>query len=752
MIFKRIRQIFYFSIASLLIIYILVATHFGLLVTTFLLKFILPGVYHFHQIEGNWLEPIKITDFEYRDPTFEFSAKEIKLDIDLFQLLSKTLKVYDLQIHEGILKGPGFTLPVFGAGTFTLTTHEIESLHFSGAFANLHFDLHQSLEENRPIHWKISLEKSKYQLLLNGIFSYDPKALEWSGNITEANISSPLSGPRVLKNPIQYYFNKEEGFVLSANIPSLSLQHSHFQGQVSIDLSLQKKPTTPLEANGTLSLSPGVIRFLNPENKLKNIPYLGGKADIILNNNLLNALIIFKEKIDNQLEANVKISLPAKFSKIFDQPIEGILTGNFKNLDALYTILPQLSRLKAGLKVDGKFQGTVQTPTLSLNAETSKASFYILKQAVFVDNLNIQFNGVLPGTLDILGTGRSGTGSFQLNGSYTTAEKPLLLLNINGQNMNIYNTNTIQLDVSPHITLALSKNLLHLDGTVSITKGNINIQSDKSQIIISDDVVIIDPTATHLPTRTFHIIPNLYLITENRLHFKGYGLDGIVSGKLAINKRSDGLLSGNGRLTIKEGKYRLQGATRYIHRGYLLFPAGTLLNDPILDIRVLQKSAFSSESQADFGIYIQGTLQKPILSPFSNANLQNTEILSKLGFGNTQSPTTEAERQLISQSAFLLAGTTNPFVEHLQENLGLEEFNLESREAHRTYATQGANDTVLVIGKPLSTKLYLQYVQSVLDPISTIRLKYTLTPHVTTSIETGTEGLGGDLIFSWEKD
>jgi len=778
MIFKRILKIFYLLAATIFTIYLLLTTHLGLLLTTALLKWVVPGTYRFHQIEGNWLSPIKITDFEYRSATLKFSAQEIKIDFDLFQLLSKTLKVSDLQISGGILSGSKWMLPFFGSGAFTITPQQIEGLHFSGALANLQFNLQQSLSDTKPIHWEIALEKPKYQLALQGVCAYDPKATAWFGSITKADFSSLFSGTWVLENPTPYHFStaqfsmdalklvhhektvatllahfsQTEGFALSVAIPKLPLEHPNFQGEASIALNIQQKPKALIEGVGTLSLSPGVLRFLNPENKLKNIPYLGGKADILLNNNLLSTSILLKENIHNQLDAKIKIPLEQGFSRFFEQPIAGTLTANFQNLTALYTVLPQLSRLKAALSVQGQFQGTVQSPALFITAETTKSSFYLLKQAAFVDNINIQCTGILPGTLDILGKGRSGTGHFQLTGDYTSIEKPLLFLEINGHDINIYNTNNIKLNVSPNITLALSKNILELNGTVSITKGDIIIQSDKNQIVISDDVIIIDPTATHLPTKRFNIIPHLYLITENRLHFKGYGLDGIVSGKLTINKRSDGLLSGHGRLTIKEGKYRLQGATRYIHHGYLLFPPGTLLNDPILDIRVLQKSTLSSESQADVGIYVQGTLQKPILSPFSNANLQNTEILSKLGFGNTQSPTTETERQLISQSAFLLAGTTNPFIEHLQENLGLEEFNLESREAHRTYTTQGATDTVLVIGKPLSTKLYLQYVQSVLDPISTIRLKYALTPHVTTSVETGTEGLGGDLIFSWERD
>jgi len=622
----------------------LFATHSGLLVTSALLEWIIPGHYHFQKIQGSWLKGVNITQFEYHTSNITLLAKEI------------TFNLKSLEIKEGTLKHPLFQLPFIAKGA--------------------------------------------------------------------------------LKNKI---------FIFSLDIPNTKIPYPNLEGTINAHLDFYQKLGTALQASGELTLSPGIFKFLNPENKLKNIHYLGGKANITLEKNDLAIDYTFQENKNNFLNGILNITIPSG-------SLTGFLTANFKNLDVLYAILPQLSRLNAGLSLNGKFQGTLKSPLLSLTAKTTPSSFYLIKQAVFVDNLKISIDGALPGELNIQGQGRSGAGSFQLQGTCNTVNDPLqLLLNIQGKNTNIYNTHHIHLNASPQVALTLSKNLLKLDGTLAITEGNIILQSDKSNVTISQDIVIIDSNKPTTNRTLFKIIPNLYLITENKLHFKGYGLDAIMSGKLAVSKRPDGLMAAHGRLTIKEGKYRLQGATRYIQRGYLLFPPGTLLNDPVLDIRILQKTAIAPTSN-DIGIYVQGTLQKPILSPFSNTNLQNEEILSKLGFGNTQSPTTETERQLISQSAFLLAGTTNPFIEHLQENFGLEEFNLESREIQKNYITQGATDTVLVIGKPLSTKLYVQYIQSVLEPISLIRLKYALTPHVTTSFETGTEGLGGDLIFSWERD
>ena len=135
----------------------------------------------------------------------------------------------------------------------------------------------------------------------------------------------------------------------------------------------------------------------------------------------------------------------------------------------------------------------------------------------------------------------------------------------------------------------------------------------------------------------------------------------------------------------------------------------------------------------------------------SNSSVQSSEILSRLGFGGTES--TGEQRQVLSQTAFLLAGSANPFIEALQDNLGIEEFSIGSRATQNSFATGDGTDTVLVVGKSLTKKIYLQYLQSVMEPIGTIKLKYFFNSQFTTSIETSTEDdIGADLTFSMETD
>jgi hypothetical protein len=248
------------------------------------------------------------------------------------------------------------------------------------------------------------------------------------------------------------------------------------------------------------------------------------------------------------------------------------------------------------------------------------------------------------------------------------------------------------LRIAPQLSLHYLDSILKVQGTIQVLEAKIQINPHTTpQYTLPTDVVFIDQNHPSPAQNIFKIEPDIFIRFEDHVTFQGYGLiDAALSGKLHITERSDGILIGQGRITIKKGKYRLQGATRHIDRGRLLFPAGTILQNPILDIRILQHNTQNSADHVETGIYIQGTLQKPSYQLYSNAQLSDEDIAARLGFG---------------QSALFLADSANKWITQLQTQLGLDALNLESRDT----------DTVLILGKPISKHLYLQYLQSIED-------------------------------------
>jgi translocation and assembly module TamB len=440
----------------------------------------------------------------------------------------------------------------------------------------------------------------------------------------------------------------------------------------------------------------------------------------------------------------------------FSSPISGIwqlINPSIINLSTTHLTLQSFTLVNT--KTRSRLQGKIHyNYKKGLNTAFDMPEFFVPKQALLLKNLHLNISGIIGLPLQLQGYGYSGEGKFDIKGIADFSAEKKISIDLKGKNLKIYNTRNMQIIASPQITIDYLANQLFIKGIVEIHEAYIAIQDQKNMTLLSRDIILTHPESIET-THGFKITPHLYVIINNNLHFNGYGIDGVIGGKLNIDERQDGLLMGKGRLTIKTGKYRLQGATRYINHGRLLFPAGTLLRDPLLDIKISQHRVEQQRSanSPDVGLYIQGTLQHPIYYPYSNnSDLKSADILSRLGFGRSETAGDESQRQLFAQTAFLFSGTANPFIDFLQKNLNLEEFNLESRQTNKTFYTQGGTDTVLVIGKSLSPKLYLQYLQSIMEPITTIRLKYFLSRYFTASVETGSEGLGGDLTFSMERD
>lgn len=796
------RKLFYLALFSF-VVFILFVTRLGAIITIEIIKMRVPGTLK-SVVKGNLIDDIVLEDVAYQTNHLKLTAKKIVFSINLIKIFKKELKIPSFHFKDA-----SFSLKSFSQKPIVLTNMsgsiqsiaskklELNIQKLEGSWLNkplsAHFNLklkennlnlirfHLSLDKinfqatqnnSNNINWELSYEKSDLNhAKIKGFIQPNKLLSQWNGEIVNAYFSLPIIGFWNLAEPKKFLISSEnietedlnfsqedkitaklsaswnlkQGLNALLEIPPFPIENPNINGKAAFTFKCNQKPKAPLLMNGELVFYPGIYTLTTPENKKHLLNYLGGNIYIEVDEKEAKANYSFKESNANQFKGH--LLLPINSNK---QNLHGNFTGKLDNLNLLYLFFPQISKLSSTFNFDGVISGNLAKPIITLDAISKNGSFYIPKQALLINNLNIHLAGNLNQNLQLSGSGKSGEGQFNFNGFVILSKKPEMNLKLSGRNIQIYNTQNTQITASPSITLNYFEKKLLIEGNVPLVNADI-ILKNNTTAAISKDVIILDSNEK-TSFSTIKIIPRLYVTTENRLHFKGYGLDGIISGKINIEKRIDGLLAGSGRLTIKEGKYRFQGANYYIQRGYLLFPAGTLLNDPILDIYILQKRASEIQTNNDIGIYVQGTLQKPIFSPYSNANLKNSEILSRLGFGSTQTANTNETNQFTSQTAFVLAGTANPVIEQLQESFGLEEFNVESREIHKNFATQGATDTVLVLGKALSKKFYLQYLQSLLEPISTVRLKYFLTPQITVSTETGSEGLGGDLIFSLERD
>jgi len=520
--------------------------------------------------------------------------------------------------------------------------------------------------------------------------------------------------------------------------------------QLSASGLIQFLPQWLVAAEGKLILPHSTERIALPGNQFYNLHYTG-EITAKLNQQGLALHLSAKENPKNSVEGDILLPGFRITRSWHEQPLQGSLKGRLQDLSIAYLLAPAISRLKGNIELRATITGSLAKPLLHFNAQLDNSIFSIPKQRITLKAFSAHLEGNIPGILNMTSTGTLSGQSFFIKGHIDPlSPQKNTVFELSGHQLRIYNTPNIYVIASPRLLLRYTDNQLKITGDVSIPEAKITLAEAQNSVMRSNDVKIMDKPKDVPDSEPFYLDPNITLLIDEKLHFKGHGLDAIVGGQLHIERRLDGLYTGTGRLLIKEGKYRLQSSMGRIHKGRLVFPKGTLLTDPLLDIRISQKSD-RLEDPTEVGIYVQGTLLKPIYHLYSSDHLHQTEILSRLGLGGTEIEGGSQHHQLLSQSAMLLSSGAHPFIERLQNKLGLEEIGIQSRTIH-SIQVPGGTDSALVIGKALSNKLYLQFLQGMLEPISLLRLKYALTSHVAVSVEKSTEGIGTDLSFSLEKN
>lgn len=787
-------------------IYWLLSTQSGLNVSYWLLRANIPGVLELEQLNGRWTDKIIIKNIKYNNKFFKLNAEEMIFETNIKSILYKTLSFpnfsiknasislkenanktliseasgniayqffnQDFAIHIEQCRGYSQNKLVSAKGGIKVFNNTIA---FENSFIQIGDNklvLLKSLTHPNQWNWTLTfIPSNNMSINLDGLLFEPKQNNDWSGTIQIARISSELLGNFNLKSPSNMNFStkhlylpllelihtkgeilkivlnwkKDQQLLAEIDMPTLYLKHKRFRAFSAFHFYVSQKSNQDMEMKSQFLMRGGHIDVSQNELSTRLIPFQNLNMDMEYNQSGLAAKVKFSQNSSNFLHGNFHTLPFTNILHLLEQPLEGVVEGSWKDLNFLHALIPQLGSIQGQIQISAKAEGKVKAPIFHIESKAISTQFSIPKYGLKLYQLNLGLTGNVPGTLAMAGTGKSGKGEFQIKGQALVQEENKFSIDFNGKHIQIYNLPNIKAEANPNLTIDYIKGNLFIKGQVEINDAIIFLKDTTRQTVLSKDIVIIGNDTDNL--HTLKIVPSIY-VELNQAHFKGYSLDGIISGKLDIEERPDGLLSGTGRLSIKEGKYRLQGSLHYIHHGRLLFPSGTLLTDPLLDIRISQ---MRNQTDEDVGIYVQGTLQRPVLSQYSNARLQNKDILSSIDPNSSASNDEIQQKQLVSRTALLFAGKANPIIEAIQNNLGLEEINLESHE--KSVSTEGGTETVVVLGKSLSKKLYLQFMQNLMEPLTTIKLKYFLGSKLTASVETNTEeDIGGDLTYSVEKD
>jgi translocation and assembly module TamB len=241
-------------------------------------------------------------------------------------------------------------------------------------------------------------------------------------------------------------------------------------------------------------------------------------------------------------------------------------------------------------------------------------------------------------------------------------------------------------------------------------------QLSGSAVTASTDQVIIEDGEPAETAADYPVYARVRFTLGEAVKFDGLGLTGLLGGSVLAVDEPGQPTRASGELNIRNGRYRAYGQDLTIRRGRLLF-AGGPLTEPGLDIEAVRQPAPDILA----GVKVRGNLQRPVVTTFSEPAMSQSEQLSWLVLGRSlQDDTSDSEQNALNNAALMLGLTSGESLgEQLGEKIGVDEVEVTSDAGDTTSAS-------LLVGKYLTPKLLVSYGVGLFEPISTLRLRYTL--------------------------
>jgi translocation and assembly module TamB len=164
------------------------------------------------------------------------------------------------------------------------------------------------------------------------------------------------------------------------------------------------------------------------------------------------------------------------------------------------------------------------------------------------------------------------------------------------------------------------------------------------------------------------------------------------------------------------------------------------VDNPSLNIVALRK-----DQTVEAGVAVTGTAQSPSVKLVSNPTVPDNEKLSwlVLGHGVEDSSSKEFNALQVAAGALLSAGDSVTLQQSIAHAAGLEDLSLKG--------AGGLENTVLSLGKRLSSRAYLSFDQGLSSANTLVKINYTLSKRLSVRAQAGATP-AVDLFYTFSFD
>ncbi|GAB2869394.1 translocation/assembly module TamB domain-containing protein [Pseudoduganella ginsengisoli] len=305
--------------------------------------------------------------------------------------------------------------------------------------------------------------------------------------------------------------------------------------------------------------------------------------------------------------------------------------------------------------------------------------------------------------------------------------------------------------LSGQAALVRDQKHFQLDGKLRAERANIELAADNAPTI-SDDVVIVGrnkpgQAAVAAAQKALPLNVDVEADLGEDFRLKGKGIDAQLAGTVRVRIQDRRPPRATGSIRVVSGTYAAYGQKLTIDRGVLNFTGA--YDNPGLNILAVRKRPEGeqlTETNVEAGVEVRGTALAPQAKLVSTPTVPDSEKLAWLVLGHGLADAGGNEMALLGTAAGALFGGSGSGI---AGKLGLDELGFS--QAQNGSQAKGLENTVVTVGKRLSSRAYLSFEQGAGSATSLVKLRYKLNPRITLQLQTGTNN-ALDVLYTWAFD
>ena len=494
-----------------------------------------------------------------------------------------------------------------------------------------------------------------------------------------------------------------------------------------------------LQAKLNVNIAPGNVNTLVNGRSVR-IAFNGGTVRLNTDGRVAAGQARLDLAQTGQLQADLQVREPFGAARL-----SGRIDATIADLTLVSAFAPQITNLSGQIRANVSLAGTVAKPVPQGDIRLENAALTVEEAGLKLRDIRLVATSTGSGPFQLSGSARSDPGRLELSGQLDPV-KPQLSLTVAGENFQAIKTTDLQVQISPDLTLDLSRRETRIEGTVTIPRAFVRPGGQRPGVInASGDAVVVKDRSGQTPQAKgpgMELFADVRVVLGRDVYLETPAFKGKLQGDLQVVETPQLAPRGSGNIEVVAGKYRIYGEEIEIQRGQLLFSSSPLDN-PSLELRVVrQERNIISGDEIMAGAQIRGTLKKPKLTFFSTPKMSDPDILAYLVLGRAPGGSGTESAMLFKAASAAGVGQVGGMTKGLTDAFGLDSAELGG--------TSGGG-TSFMLGKYLTPRLYIGYGIGLLNAVNTFFLKYQFSKHVMLEAASNVIGTGGDVIYTIER-